>query len=555
MTLELIHDYDPSDDERSLIAKLAARLEEHARKNKSKWAYYEGKNALKDLNIALPAVASSIRAVVGWPEIVVDSLAERLEWQGWISPKADISELDQVFAENDLASEFAKATLESLVTGMGFLEVSAGGDGEPTIIIDAVTAGEATYMWDDRLNRMAAGYIEKTGENGEKYQTLHLPDRVISIITDPHEAEKETVCVKHGWGRCGLVRIPNRSRAGKDAGASEITTAIEYYTDHGVRTVLGMEFNREYYTTPQRYLLNATFDQLGLDEDATESDLIQMGWKVAMSKALVVPPGDPDDGLPNITAGQFQAAPPTPYIEELKMMAQLVSAQSGVPVSYLGFASDNPPSADSIRATESRLVRRTELRQLAFGRPLCRDLAYVCKAILDGRPPEWEFIASLEAKWLAAATPTLSATMDAMTKAVAAEITPKHSSVVWGRVGFSPTEQEIMRKELAEQSAAQRATALAGGAATIGDTTVLDLARANREPEETPSSANETAAETGPQENTTASRGGADDLKQRADALGVMIRAGVEPTVAADLAGLPGIRFTGATPVSLREKT
>lgn len=555
MTLELIHDYDPSDDERSLIAKLAARLEEHARKNKSKWAYYEGKNALKDLNIALPAVASSIRAVVGWPEIVVDSLAERLEWQGWISPKADISELDQVFAENDLASEFAKATLESLVTGMGFLEVSAGGNGEPTIIIDAVTAGEATYMWDDRLNRMAAGYIEKTGENGEKYQTLHLPDRVISIITDPHEAEKETVCVKHGWGRCGLVRIPNRSRAGKDAGASEITTAIEYYTDHGVRTVLGMEFNREYYTTPQRYLLNATFDQLGLEEDATESDLIQMGWKVAMSKALVVPPGDPDDGLPNITAGQFQASPPTPYIEELKMMAQLVSAQSGVPVSYLGFASDNPPSADSIRATESRLVRRTELRQLAFGRPLCRDLAYVCKAILDGRPPEWEFIASLEAKWLAAATPTLSATMDAMTKAVAAEITPKHSSVVWGRVGFSPTEQEIMRKELAEQSATQRATALAGGATTIGDATVLDLARANREPEETPNSANETAAETAPQENTTASRGGADDLKQRADALGVMIRAGVEPTVAADLAGLPGIQFTGATPVSLREKT
>lgn len=555
MTLELIHDYDPSDDERSLIAKLAARLEEHARKNKSKWAYYEGKNALKDLNIALPAVASSIRAVVGWPEIVVDSLAERLEWQGWISPKADISELDQVFAENDLASEFAKATLESLVTGMGFLEVSAGGNGEPTIIIDAVTAGEATYMWDDRLNRMAAGYIEKTGENGEKYQTLHLPDRVISIITDPHEAEKETVCVKHGWGRCGLVRIPNRSRAGKDAGASEITTAIEYYTDHGVRTVLGMEFNREYYTTPQRYLLNATFDQLGLEEDATESDVIKMGWKVAMSKALVVPPGDPDDGLPTITAGQFQAAPPTPYIEELKMMAQLVSAQSGVPVSYLGFASDNPPSADSIRATESRLVRRTELRQLAFGRPLCRDLAYVCKAILDGRPPEWEFIASLEAKWLAAATPTLSATMDAMTKAVAAEITPKHSSVVWGRVGFSPTEQEIMRKELAEQSATQRATALAGGATAIGDATVLDLARANREPEETPNSANETAAETAPQENTTASRGGADDLKQRADALGVMIRAGVEPTVAADLAGLPGIQFTGATPVSLREKT
>ena len=162
MTLELIHDYELADDERGLIAKLSGRLQEHARKNKLKWAYYEGKNALKDLHIALPAVASSIRAVVGWPEIVVDSLAERLEWQGWISPKADISELDRVFAENDLASEFAKATLESLVTGMGFLEVSAGGDGEPTIIIDAVTAGEATYMWDDRLNRGKGDHLRQT---------------------------------------------------------------------------------------------------------------------------------------------------------------------------------------------------------------------------------------------------------------------------------------------------------------------------------------------------------------------------------------------------------
>ena len=95
-----------------------------------------------------------------------------------------------------------------------------------------------------------------------------------------------------------------------------------------------------------------------------------------------------------------------------------------------------------------------------------------------------------------------------MTKAVAAEITPKHSSVVWGRVGFSQTEQEIMRKELAEQSATQRATVLASGATTIGDTTVLDLARANRDPEETPNTTDETPVETGPQENTTASRGG-----------------------------------------------
>lgn len=44
----------------------------------------------------------------------------------------------------------------------------------------------------------------------------------------------------------------------------------------------------------------------------------------------------------------------------------------------------------------------------------------------------------------------------------------------------------------------------------------------------------------------------ADDLKRRFDALGVAIRAGVEPKDAARRLGLEGIEFTGAMPVSLR---
>lgn len=51
--------------------------------------------------------------------------------------------------------------------------------------------------------------------------------------------------------------------------------------------------------------------------------------------------------------------------------------------------------------------------------------------------------------------------------------------------------------------------------------------------------------------------GGADDeeaarIKAQADALGVLIRAGVDPTVAARQVGLDGLEFTGAIPVSLR---
>jgi hypothetical protein len=41
-------------------------------------------------------------------------------------------------------------------------------------------------------------------------------------------------------------------------------------------------------------------------------------------------------------------------------------------------------------------------------------------------------------------------------------------------------------------------------------------------------------------------------MKERFDALGVAIRAGVDPQDAARQVGLPGIQFTGAVPVSLR---
>ena len=41
-------------------------------------------------------------------------------------------------------------------------------------------------------------------------------------------------------------------------------------------------------------------------------------------------------------------------------------------------------------------------------------------------------------------------------------------------------------------------------------------------------------------------------MKTRADAMGVLIRAGVAPANAATQVGLPDVEFTGAVPVSLR---
>lgn len=444
--------------ESNLVRSLTVDLGSFQARNRRLWQYYDGKAGLKNMGIAVPEELANVEAVVGWPEIIVDALAERIEWSGWRSER-DISGLEAVFAENQLDHEVSKAVLDSLVTGVGFLTVSAGAEGEPDVVVDAVPATEATYRWDDRLNRMAAGLVSRRGPNGELLETLYLPDVTVSRIVDG-EGERVERYV-HGRGRCGLIVLPNRVRSESCRGRSEISRAVRYYTDHGVRTILGMEYNREFYTTPQRYLTNVTHEQMGVGDDPDARDLVELGWKVAMNKALIVPPGEEgDSGSPQV--GEFSAASPAPYIDELKMLAQLVSAQSGVPAAYLGFVSDNPTSADAIRASEARLVKKAEMRQASFGKALVNDLAFVCQSIVDGVPPGRDFIASLSSVWREASTPTLAATMDAMVKAVQAGVIPKGSEVVLDRVGFTEAEKQVIRREVARQQSTQRLVALAG---------------------------------------------------------------------------------------------
>ncbi|WP_165242115.1 phage portal protein [Corynebacterium lizhenjunii] len=446
-------------DAKDLAGQLGVQLARYRAKNDLRWRYYNGKAGVKNMGIAVPESLVNVESVVGWPEIVVDALAERIEWGGWRSG-GDIDALHVVFAQNQLDVEVSKAILDALVTGVGFLAVSQGdvAAGEQQIIVDAVPATQATYVWDERRNRMAAGLVVSADESGKQYRTLYLPDETITL-----DGEVVVSRVVHNRGRCGLVALPNRARSGSARGRSEITPAIRYYTDHGVRTILGMEYNREFYTTPQRYLTNVSPEQLGASEDPDAQEILELGWKVAMNKALIIPPGDPDDGEANPAAGQFNAASPAPYIDELRMLAQLVSAQSGVPAAYLGFTSDNPASADAIRAAESRLVKRAEMRQVSFGKALVNDLAYVCLSILDGVPPSPEVMAGVSSVWREASTPTLAATMDAMVKAVAAKIMPEHSEVVWDMLNFTEAQKVIMRRELAHQQARERVAALAAG--------------------------------------------------------------------------------------------
>lgn len=431
------------DEDRALLNEMSTDLLRYQPKNARKWAFYDGEAGIKNIGIAIPETMINVESVIGWPEIVVDALEERLDWLGWVGigeSSSGVEGLERVFRQTQLGTEFDKSKLDALVAGVGFLQVTAGDEraGEPRVMATAVSPQQATYRWDARRNRVGSGMVLKAGPEGERLTTLYYPNETVSITKWPDGGE-EVHRVEHGRGRCSLIVFPNRMRSGDVRGKSEITKPIRYYTEHAIRTMLGMEYNREIYTTPQRWFKNVEPEQLGFEETDTPWDVVQKGYKVAMNRAVIIPP-NPEGDSSQPDTGQYQSAAPTPYIEELKMLAQMVSASSGVPANYLGFATQNPPSADAIRALESRLIKKAERRQALFGQVLKNDLAYVVQSILDDEPADPEFIASLDVRWRDAATPTRAASVDAAGKIVAHGMVPADSPVLLEMAGFTPTQ-------------------------------------------------------------------------------------------------------------------
>lgn len=455
-----------SRDEADLIDYHVDRLAKFERANKLAAAYYEGRQRVKHLGIAIPPSLRDIDTIVGWPGTVVDVIEERLDWLGWTSDTGDVLGLDDIARANDLDVEAGLGHLDALIYGLGFVIVGAGFEGEPQPLITVESPRNVTGEWDGRIRRLSSALqIEEVNDGHADLVSLYLPDQTIRAVRAGYGwtvADRD----EHGLGRVPVAVLPNKPRASRAEGRSEITPAVRSYTDAAVRTLLGMEVHREFYQAPQRYAL-------GADESAfTDADgNVKTGWETVMGRMLAIP-RDEDGEMPQV--GQFTPSSPQPYLEQVRGLAQLMAGEAGIPSSYMGFVSDNPASADAIRAAEARLVKRAERRQTVFGRGW-REVAYLALLTRDGAVPA-EF-ANVGNRWRDAATPTRSAAADEATKLIGTGVLTPDSSVTYDRVGLTPQEQRTLESDKRRARAQTRIEALgaAADAARSGNADVIDL--------------------------------------------------------------------------------
>lgn len=511
-----------NDDDRATVLRLVAQINSKRRRNEVRRAYYDGHNRLKDLGISIPPTLKDVEVVVGWPAKAVDSMSRRTVLEGFASPDqgSELSALiEDLWDSNRLASEIPAANTSALIhsCAFGFVHLGDAAAGEPQVLVTVRSAEDATGTWDRRRRalRDALSVVEVDPASGQPVlMNLYLPGRVVTLRR-VRDGLYDTTEVTHG-ADVPVELLPYRADLSRPFGRSRITRGVMYNTDAAVRTLLRTEVGAEFYNAPQRYAL-------GADEDAFEDKDGKPvpAWTVMLGRLLTLS-RDEDGNLP--TVGQFAQQSMQPNIEQLRSIAQMFASETSLDVGSLGIVQDNPDSAEAIRARKEELGIEIEHWQRTALAPAWQRLMARAVAMSTGSDAAAAEARRLRAVWGSWSTPSEVSQAQAALARVQAVPRLAETDVELERMGYSADQIARIQAQWARSSSRSNIAALAAQA--------LDAA------DEAPAVIDEAA-----------------DIKAKADAMGVLIRAGVESGAAAERVGLSGITFTGAVPVSLRLPT
>ncbi|MEV4739800.1 phage portal protein [Streptomyces sp. NPDC049555] len=420
MTTPALPSLSLSDAERDAVALLSATAAEDTWRLRTLDSYYEGMSRMANLGIAVPPALQAVRTVTGWPRLAVDALDERLDVDALRCPDAPGAEdeLSAIWTANDLGNESQLAHLDALVYGRSYLTVGVGDDGSPLLSVESPQHMSVDYDVRTRTLRVA---LRLVSVGSQRSATLYLPDQTV-YLEGSGDGWSVADRRPHDLGVVPVVRLANRQRTADRNGSSEITEEVRALTDAACRTLLGQEIAREFFAAPQRYILGAAESSFQGPDGAQRS-----AWETYIGRYLALE-RDEDGNTPEV--GQFPAYDPAVYGRIVDTYARLMAGVTALPAHMLGYTTDNPASAEAIRSSEARLIKKAERRQRTFSAPWSQAMSLALRLSGAGQVP------AVEVQWRDPSTPTVAAQADATTKLVSAGILPAESEVTLERAGI-----------------------------------------------------------------------------------------------------------------------
>ena len=436
---------DPAVERDSMISA----FEDSIRSLATNTSYYEAERRPEAIGVTVPQQMQSLLAHVGYPRLYVDSIAERQEVEGFRYGDSDEpdDELWQWWQANDLDIEVPLGYTDAYIHGRSYITISKpdpnidlGWDPNvPIIRIEPPTRMFAEI--DPRIGRVAKAIRVAYDSDGEEIQsaTLYTTMDTIGWFKDSEGEWVEWFNVPHGLGVVPVVPLPNRTRLSDLYGTSEITPELRSMTDAASRTLMLMQATAELMGVPQRLIFGVKPEEIGVDAETG-----QTLFDAYLARILAF-----EDAEGKIQ--QFSAAELSNFTNALDQIAKQVAAFTGLPPQYLSTAADNPASAEAIRASESRLIKKVERKNRIFGGALENAMRIAYRISKGGEvPPD---MLRMETVWRDPSTPTYAAKADAATKLFGAGtgVIPRERARV--DMGYSIAERQQMRQWDEEEAA------------------------------------------------------------------------------------------------------
>lgn len=326
------------------IEALRNRLRQRKIRVDTRYRYYEMKNRIRELDISTPPKLKGMQTVLGWCGKAVDSLADRLMFREFAEDNFSINE---IFQMNNPDTFFDSAVLSALIGSCSFVYISKDEDDYPKL--QMIDGRNATGVMDPVTGLLTEGYavLERDCRDNPKVEAYFTKGNT-RIIKDGRFWD-----IPNNVPYPLLVPIVNRPDVKRPFGHSRISRAAMDIVNSAMRTVKRAEISAEFYSFPQKYVVGTSQEAEPLDK-----------WKSAMSYMVEITK-DEDGDKP--TFGQFQQQSMTPHTEQLRMFAGLFAGETGLTLDDLGFPTENPSSAEAIKASHENLRLIARKAQRTFG--------------------------------------------------------------------------------------------------------------------------------------------------------------------------------------------
>lgn len=382
--------------------------------------------------------------ILNFPALVVASRSDRLDVEGFRFPgeSGGDDDLWAIWQANNMDEQSVMGHDEALGLSRAAVIVGASPDRDGAPVMTVESPFDVSWIRDPATGRAVKGQKKWFEGDKSEWRTVYDLNRTQILRRDGDGWRLDRPAIQHDLGRLPLIPLVNQPRIKLRDGRSAFADILGL-SDAANKIATDMMTSAEHHATPRRWafgLKKADFQ----NADGTPKNM----WKFITGYLWA-------NESPDIKVGQFSESDLSNFHNTIKLLARLVGQLTALPIDYLAFDSVNPPSADALRAAESRLVKAVERCQVTFGGSWeeAQRVALLTqgKSLPDGAM-------SLETVWRDAATPTIAQKYDAVVKAVTTmgadgrPLVPTEQ----GRIdlGYTPAQRKDMR-EMEDDAAAR----------------------------------------------------------------------------------------------------